>query len=53
MYRKPPVLCEQVLHITFSIAFDAVAPETILTATDTYIVTVRIRSLTLLAHSVA
>ena len=52
-FRKPQVPCEQVALITFSIAFDAAGPETVLTATDTKIVTVRIRSLTVLAHSVA
>ena len=53
MFRKPQVPCEQPLLITFSIAFTAVGPETCLTATDKKNATVRIRSLTVLAHSVA
>ena len=53
MCRKPQVPCVQVVHITFSTTFDAAGPETVLTATDKKIVTVRIRSLTVLAHSVA
>ena len=53
MFRKKPQLFEQPLLITFLIVFTAVGPETFLTATDMKNATVRIRSRTVLAHSVA
>ena len=52
MFRKSQ-LCEQPLLITFRFVFKAVGPETFLTATDKKNATVRIMSVTVLAHSVA
>ena len=53
MFRKKPQPFEHPLLITFRFVFTAVGPETFLTATDKKNATVRIRSLTVLAHSVA